>query len=841
MANQNIQIGIDLGTTNSSIAISNNDAVEIIEKSGGVKYTPSVFGFDKSKNKVVGQKAYEKLYLGQEDDFKNFHAEIKRLMGTSETIYFERLDLKMTPEEISAEILKSLKDDILRKFPNFNTFAAVITVPAAFSSLQSEATKRAGNLAGFEHVVLLQEPIAAAVAYGFGKTKNENWLIYDLGGGTFDVALIALKDGVLSVLGHSGDNFLGGKNTDWEIVDKVIVPKIIEKFSLTNFGRSNEKYQSIFAKLKWVAETAKIDLSLNNKTLIEVGTTPYNNIGTDNFNKEIEISFDFSRKELEKLIKPIVDRTIELSKTTLKEAGIKNSSVQKVILVGGPTSTPYIKERIESDLKISVDSSVDPLTVVARGACIFAISQKIPKELLEKKTEKVKKGTQILSLYHETLSSESEQMITGVIEELKGSKEEYSIQIQSNSGFYSGSKIKLKNGKFLDTVALEPNKSNQYWVYLFDKDGNIVPVYPDSFTITHGLTPPDAPLPHTIGIVVAQKDIKNNFVLKNEREKIWGKGSSLPLKYHGEYKTVRKLKKGDNDNPLNIIIDEGESDTPDRNTFICEVLINGKDLPYDLPEGTEVAVTVELNESRQISVTVYIQLIDLTLEECRTYKDEVVNIKDIEFELNVQTEKAKNISENCTPEERKEIESMIQSVQTSVNNAHLDEDEKLKAREQIKNLKIALDKIEKEKEMPQLIKEFHTGLKSAEKLVNGYADEKDKITDNEQLSKLKIDGEKAISDNDKFFLSTVNEQIQGISTKAWFSNPSTWAYYFQKLVTENHNFVNEKEAQYYLDKGRRAIDHDDLDELKHCVQSLWSLLPPDEQEKTKKNISGITL
>jgi molecular chaperone DnaK len=836
MANQNIQIGIDLGTTNSEVAINNNGKVEIVKNVFGDEYTSSVFGIDKAKNKVVGKRAYERLYKdASEEEFKNHKAEIKRLMGTSETTHFERTDLEMSPEEISAEILKSLKEDILRKYPDFNTATAVITVPAAFSTLQSEATKRAGNLAGFDHVVLLQEPIAAAAAYGFGNTKDENWLIYDLGGGTFDVALIASKGSVLSVLGHNGDNFLGGKNIDLEIVDKIIVPKILEKFSLTNFSRNNKKYRSIFAKLKYIAETAKIYLSQYNKNSIEV-----DGIGNDDNDKEIYLSIDFSRKEFEKLIKPIVDRTIELSKETLKEAGIKNTAVEKIILVGGPTQIPYIRERLESDLKISVDSSVDPLTVVARGACVFAISQKIPKELLEHKTKKVKKGTQILSLYYETLTSETDQMITGVVEGLKDTDDEYYIQIQSDSGFYSGSKVKLKNGRFLDTVVIEPNKLNLYWIYLFDKGGNSVSVDPDSFTITHGLSISGAPLPHSIGIVLAQKDIKNNFVLSNMRERIFEKGSSLPLKHHGTYKTVRKLKKNENDNPLKIFIDEGESEIPDRNTFVCELGINGNDLPYDLPEGTEVETTVELNESRELFVTAYIPLIDLTLNVRSTVKDEIINIKDLETELSVQTEKAKTISENCTLEERKTIEDTIQSVQTSVNNAHLDEDEKRKASKQIKDLKIALDKIEKEKEMPQLVKEFHAGIESVQKVINEYADEKDKNANNDHLSKMKAEGEKAISDNDKTLLIRVNEQIKELGAKALFSNPATWVYHFQQITQGNRNFINEKEARYYIEKGKRAIELGDVDELKRCVHNLMLLLPSDEQETIKKNLSGIT-
>ncbi|MFA5781751.1 MAG: Hsp70 family protein [Bacteroidales bacterium] len=142
MVNQSIQIGIDLGTTNSEIAINNNGKIEIVKNVFGDEYTPSVFGVDKSKNKVVGKRAYERLYKdASEVEFKNNKAEVKRLMGTSETVFFERTDIKMNAEEISAEILKSLKEDVLRKYPDFNTIGAVITVPAYFSSYKQKLLK----------------------------------------------------------------------------------------------------------------------------------------------------------------------------------------------------------------------------------------------------------------------------------------------------------------------------------------------------------------------------------------------------------------------------------------------------------------------------------------------------------------------------------------------------------------------------------------------------------------------------------------------------------------------------------------------------------------------------
>ncbi len=836
MANQrNIQIGIDLGTTNSSVAINNNGNIEIVKKPGGVEYTPSVFGFDKVKNKVVGQKAYESFYKdASEEEIKNYKPEVKRLMGTSEKFHFERANVDMGPEEISAEILKSLKEDILRKYPDFSTVAAVITVPAAFSVLQSEATKRAGNLAGFKHVVLLQEPIAAAIAYGFTNTKNENWLIYDFGGGTFDVALIASKDRALSVLGHNGDNFLGGKNFDLEIVDKVIVPKILEKFNIKNFNRGNEKYRSAFSQLKFFAETAKIELSEYDKTSIVV-----ENVGKDDEDKEIFLTVNFTRKDFEKLIKPMVDRTIELSKETLKDAGIKSSSVAKVILVGGPTQISYIRERIESDLKITADASVDPLTVVARGACIFGIGQKIPREFQENDGKKVKEGTLSIDLNYDSATSDTEATIAGTIEDLKDTKEEYYVQIQSDSGFYNGSKIKLKGGKFFDTVAVEPNKPNDYWIYLFDKEGNSVPIDQDSFTITQGQTISGIPLPHSVKIVVVQKDYTKNVAF-NICASVFDKGSILPIKrVLNEYKTSRKLKRGE-ENDLDIVVVEGESEMPDRNGFLCKAGINGKDLPHDLPEGTPVELTVVVNESLEVFLTAYIPLIDLTVNARSTSHDETIELKNIEEDLETQKERAKTVSENLSPDERQTIDNNIQSAQTSVNNASVDEDEKMKANKQIKDLKIALDKIEKEKEMPQLVKEFKDGIQDTQSIINDYADEKDRVANNDQLSKLKTEGEKAIESNDKSLLIRTNEQIKELSSRAVFSNPATWVHHFKKIIDSKPDFINEKDAKYYIEKGKKAIEVGDVDEIKRCVRNLWQLLPSDEQETIKDNLSGIT-
>jgi molecular chaperone DnaK len=215
-----------------------------------------------------------------------------------------------------------------------------------------------------------------------------------------------------------------------------------------------------------------------------------------------------------------------LSKETIKDSGVKQSSVSRIVLVGGPTMIPYIKDRLEKDLKVEVDTSSDPLTVVARGACIYAVSQKIPKEFLEAK--KADASVKTLRLNYESLTSETEETLTGVVEELKDAEEEYFIQVQSEGGQFSGKKIKLKNGKFIETVNLEKNKTTFFWIYLFDADGNPIKTDPESFSITHGLSVSGAPIPHSIGVGIVKRGFSGaSFAMAEEFEVIFEKNSIL--------------------------------------------------------------------------------------------------------------------------------------------------------------------------------------------------------------------------------------------------------------------------------------------------------------------------
>ena len=275
MERATIDFGIDLGTTNSKIAMFNGSGATVIKNDIEMEFTPSAVWINRKGNIYVGQIAKKRLEFDNENTFSEF----KRRMGTSEVYHFKDSGRQMLPEELSAEVLKDLRNNAEKRISE-KVLAAVITVPAAFELPQCDATNKAAKLAGLTFSPLIQEPVAAALAYGFqSKSDRVFWMVYDLGGGTFDVAIIQVRDNQIYVVNHSGDNFLGGKDIDWEIVDRLLIPSLTGEYTLSEFNRVNKKWIAAFAKLKQEAEQAKITISNNDSALITIDHCGFNKPG----------------------------------------------------------------------------------------------------------------------------------------------------------------------------------------------------------------------------------------------------------------------------------------------------------------------------------------------------------------------------------------------------------------------------------------------------------------------------------------------------------------------------------------------------------------------------------
>ena len=343
-------IGIDLGTTNSCAAVLEAGAPKIIPNPEGGRTTPSVVAFKKGE-RIVGEAAKRQALTNP-----NTCSSIKRLMGTNKKVELE--GKKYTPEEISAMILSYIKD-YAESYLGEKVDKAVITVPAYFSDAERQATKNAGKIAGLEVERIINEPTAAALAYGLEKEEGQTILVYDLGGGTFDVSILELGDGVFEVKATNGNNRLGGDD-----FDERIIKYIVKEFKKENDIDLSEDKMAM-QRLKEVAEKAKKDLSGMVTTQI---SAPF--IAKDEDGEPVHLDMTLSRAKFEDLISDLVESTLEPVKKALKDAKMTKKDIDKVILVGGSTRVPLVYETVTKELGQEPSREVNPDEVVAMGAAI---------------------------------------------------------------------------------------------------------------------------------------------------------------------------------------------------------------------------------------------------------------------------------------------------------------------------------------------------------------------------------------------------------------------------------------------------------------------------------------
>ncbi len=344
-------IGIDLGTTNSCVAVLEGGVAKVIPNAEGNRTTPSVVAF-KDGVEMVGDVAKRQAISNANRTVYS----IKRKMGTNEKVEIE--GKKYTPEEISAKILGKLKLDA-ESYLGEKVTKAVITVPAYFNDAERQATKNAGKIAGLEVERIINEPTAAALAYGLDKQdKNQTILVYDLGGGTFDVSILELGDGVFEVKSTSGNNRLGGDDFDKNVMDF-----LVSEFKKEN-GVDLSKDKTAMQRIKDAAEKAKKDLSGVTSADISL---PFITQGSDG---PIHFETKLTRAKFEELNRDLFDSTINYVEKALKDAKLKKTDVHKVILVGGSTRIPYIQELVKKEMGQEPSKEVNPDEVVAMGAAI---------------------------------------------------------------------------------------------------------------------------------------------------------------------------------------------------------------------------------------------------------------------------------------------------------------------------------------------------------------------------------------------------------------------------------------------------------------------------------------
>ena len=590
-----INFGIDLGTTNSLIAKFEGGSMQVFKNPIGHKETlPSVVAF-RGDRILVGDKARE--YISK--DAGNVFGSFKRKMGSGESFLVPATTQFVTPIQLSAQVLKELKNFVHTGEP---VGAAVITIPASFDTVQSNATKKAGYEAGFKEVVLLQEPVAAALAY-FNDSKKGipdtgHWLVYDLGGGTFDVALVSIINGELRVVDHEGNNFLGGLDFDTAIMETFLLPEIVK---VTGDDSIEEKMRNrdgglekLFYVLLHRAEEAKKELSQQEETEIEF-TLP----GQDD-----EIFVTIRRQDLNRVLHERIVSTITLIHAILQRNNLAASQINQVIMVGGSTYIPYVRELVAKETGITPAFDTDPTTAIAVGAAYYAGSKlsSVKTDAPEvEETGKADASSLKVKAVFQSVSSEEEELYMAMPEEGDFADVFYRIT-RDDGGFDSG--IKKVGKRIAEFLPLQPKSMNRFTIRFFDGQNSAVDIEHPPIDIMQGkFNVAGQPLPNDICLEV--DDPENN---STRLQVIFERNDILPLKKTIYKEVTRTIKKGSDDEIVINVLEGTRHSRPHSNLVIGVIEIQGKALQTDLVKGSDVEIKLEMNESRDLTISAYLAM-----------------------------------------------------------------------------------------------------------------------------------------------------------------------------------------------------------------------------------------
>lgn len=824
---QTIDFGIDLGTTNSAIAVLRGTGTEIVKNNDRhSEITPSAVWLDKEGMRV-GQSAKERL----ESDPENGRTEFKTQMGSDTTFKLKRGPRPFRPEDLSAEVLKSLKGDVRQRLGE-DLDAAVITVPAAFDSAQSEATRRAAELAGITQSPLLQEPVAAALAYAFQEELTHVlWLVYDLGGGTFDAALVQFKDGGFQVINHGGDNHLGGKLIEGKIIDEIVVPILTDQYNLTDFRPGNPVWASAFRKLKNRIEDAKIALSRADSFNVFVDP-----VCKDNDGKDVILDFDLKRAEVEPLAGPLILRSINICRQVLADRGLKAEDLEKVLLVGGPTLTPILRAMLadaSTGLGIPLEFRMDPLTVVARGAAIFAGSQRVDRSGVAARgsTKAGAAGVLTLQLEYKSIGPDLEFLVGGkVVAETGQTFEGYTIEfVRSTKADWRSAKIPIcPDGVFMTTLKAVKGIQNTFEIHLVDAKGRRVSTVPESVAYTVGAAISGAPLTHSIG--VAQANNEMDFVIR--------KGTALPARGRTRHRQMTAVRRGETMRPIRIPLVEGESPIADGNSLIGHIAISASNLKRDVPAGTEVEITINVNESRLVSARAYVPLLDEDFD-CKLNLNQPVKSADtLREEGEAQMWRLQTLRERVSGEggesvrkelERLEEERIEEQIQEDIQAAGNDKDAQLRCQSSLVQLRDLLNRSERALEPARLRTEIQNELAWAEDVVGKHGTQEQK----RRLQTLRGEIDHAVQAGDPLVLHRKAEELREIARPVLLQQPEFWVGYLGYLADQRDQMIDSNLADRYIAQGRRAVNNNDLEQLEAACRQLIALLPPEKQEEAR--------
>jgi len=591
-------IGIDLGTTNSAICSYDGSITRIWKTPGEQKdVTPSAILYARRGNKYLGARAYDSAPW----QHTNAALLFKRLMGTSTPIKLSAAGITMTPEECSAEILKLLYGYLPEEMRNDPEVGTVITVPAAFNQMQKDATMQAAKMAGIGKVGLMQEPVAAVMSVMRSRNIDGLFMIYDLGGGTLDIAIARSDDGRVNLLAHGGIAMCGGRDFDRLIMDNIVKPWLLENFDLPGNFSANPKFETHKRVALWATEKAKIELSAREETTIFL--TEEEMRCKDLSGTDIYLEVPLTRERYNQLIAEKIAESTDAAKETLNKAGYKPDDLKRIVFIGGPTNYKPLRKKVSDELGIFGTTDVNPMTAVAEGASLFAESIDWNSQNRSRKNKRgriTSGGDLALSFNYIARTPDVKAKIVVQLAGQAATGSEFQID-SVDTGWTSG-RMPLKHGATINVNLTKPGE-NTFKVFVFDSVGSPISLEQDKIIITQTFAEVDAiPASHSVGIEVLQK-LGGRPVLHY----LVRAGDSLPHKGKLLFKAAECIKAGSSD-CLRVKLWEGEiEDSIHDNRFIGVLKISGNDFDDGvIPAGGDLECDFEIMDSGIVNLEVSI-------------------------------------------------------------------------------------------------------------------------------------------------------------------------------------------------------------------------------------------
>jgi molecular chaperone DnaK len=590
-------VGIDLGTTNSAICAFNGESVRLFKSPEQNDVTPSVIFIDRRGKKYVGALAYNNAARNPDSAAALF----KRLMGTSTPVELPAVHMTLTPEECSAHVLSALFGYLPEEIRSNPDLGTVITVPAAFNQMQKDSTLVAAQSAGIGRVALMQEPVAAVMSVMRQRKNDGIFVVYDLGGGTLDVAIAESISGRVTLLAHGGIAMCGGRDFDRILMDSIIKPWLLTNFDLPENFTVDPAYKSLLRMATWAAERSKIELSHSDSVIISM---PETELGVrDRKGQDIYLDIDVERKRYDDLINTKVQESIQAVRDTLRKAGVSTHDAECIVFVGGPTHYKPLRDKVAFELGIAPSTDINPMTAVAEGAAIFAESIDWSSQNRGRKSARgTLSADTTLDLSFNYLARTPEVQTKVAIKLGASNAAELEYQIDSLDSGWSSGRMQLKDASVVSLNLAKPGE-NTFKVFVFDNEGAPVTLSENKIIITRTAASVDAiPASHSIGVEALDK-AGGRPVL----EYLVHEGDQLPKKGSKTFRAHETLRAG-SVGSLKFKLWEGDIATPiTDNRFIGLFEIKGSDFASGvIVAGAELICEYKMLDSGNIVLDVSI-------------------------------------------------------------------------------------------------------------------------------------------------------------------------------------------------------------------------------------------